>query len=72
MKVKVHFIDFHWDNYQGARGKTIESSFMIDIPDSLAVGEVIEFISNTSNLTIKRIRPFPQDNHYHVVRVEII
>ena len=40
MKEKVDFIEMIWDNYQGASGKPIQRSILIDIPATTLLGEI--------------------------------
>jgi len=40
MKIKVDFIEMIWDNYQGASGKPIQRSSLIDISATTQLGEI--------------------------------
>ena len=71
MKVLIRYIDFHWDNYQGGSGKTIESSVSLDLPDDLRVDCVFEYIHSRLNSYIEDRRPFKQSEKYTVVSMEL-
>lgn len=62
MKALVTYIDFHWDNYQGGSGKTVETSISVEISETLTVGDVFEFIHKTVRAHCERYRPFEQTN----------
>jgi len=61
MRVLVKYIDFHWDNYQGGSGQTVNSSVVIELQDSLYVREVFDEIHSQLKAHILVRRPFPQD-----------
>lgn len=41
MNVKVKFIEAVWDNYQGASGKPIVHSMIMEVPDDTRVDNLI-------------------------------
>jgi hypothetical protein len=42
MIVKAKFIEMIWDNYQGASGKPIVRSLLIDLPNEIRLDEIEE------------------------------
>ena len=42
MIVKVKFIEMIWDNYQGASGKPIVRSLLIDLPNETRLDDIEE------------------------------
>lgn len=72
MKIVVTYIDFHWDNYQGARGKLFELNCSFDVPDTLKAVDIFEYVHQQLENKVKTQRPFPQNNKYCIQRVELI
>jgi len=65
MKVKVEFIEMIWDNYQGASGKPIKRSVLMEISDATPILQVEDRVVGT--LTNNGIRSTydPSDAGYH-------
>ena len=72
MKLRIYYVDFHWDNYQGGSGKSFELTCTVTVPDDLPASGVLDFIQKTIDDKAKRERPFQQQNCYSVQRVEIV
>ncbi len=72
MKVKITYVDFHWDNYQGGSGKSFEFLIFITIPDETLVGAIYDLIMSKLEEKIIRERPFKQDNKWSVTRIEVV
>ncbi len=72
MNILVKYIDFHWDNYQGASGKIIESQVLIDIPGDIKVIQILGELYEQLDLYIKERRPFPSKEKYTVKSIEVV
>ncbi len=72
LELKVTYTDFHWDNYQGGAGKTVNGSYTFSVPDKVSMGEIDGYIHNNIDVNIKHKRPFSQDNHYIINLVEVL
>ena len=65
MKVKVEFIQMIWDNYQGASGKPITRSVLMDIPDATPILHVPDRAIETLTNNGIRATYDPSDVGYH-------
>lgn len=72
MKVKVLYIDFHWNNHQGGDGTSFEMSVVIDIPASILAGEIKQFIADSVQEAARSARPFTQYEKATIVQMEIL
>jgi len=72
MKVLIKYIDFHWDNYQGGSGRTVESSYKVDVPDDIRSDSIYEYLHQRLLTYIESRRPFKQQNKHTVVSMELL
>jgi hypothetical protein len=72
MKVIMHYVDFHWDNYQGGSGKSFEMRFIYDVPDEMNANNIICSATKALQEHIMGSRPFTQKNSYSIQQMEII
>lgn len=71
MKVLVHWVNFHPDNYQGAQGASFEFKTLLSIPDGMEARDVQEFILKEINIKSQDSTPFEQDRRFSVQRIEL-
>jgi hypothetical protein len=72
MKVFVSYVDFHWDNYQGGSGHSIDARVVVDIHESLLVRDVYGFVHNAVLDHVLKRRPFNQTNRHTIVLMELV
>ena len=72
MVVKISYVDFHWDNHQGASGKSFEFSFCLNIPDDLKACDMWEFIHEKLKEKTQKERPFQSKDRYSIQKVELL
>lgn len=72
MTVIVHYVDFHWDNYQGGSGKSFELSAKFDIPNDLPASGVEKYILAQMDQRLALERPFRQNSAATIKRIEIV
>ena len=65
MKVKAEFIEMIWDNYQGASGKPITRSVLMEIPDATPILNVEDRVVDTLKNNGIRSTYDPRDAGYH-------
>ena len=72
MKVRVKYVDFHWDNYQGASGKSFEFYYTLVLPLDLEASDIKDYIfTETTEHAIKN-RPFRQDEKIAIQEIQIL
>ena len=70
----IKYIDFHYDNYQGGSGTTIESSFTWNVPDRMTCDNFYEQMHERLLQHLVSKRPFAniKDTKYTVKSIEIL
>ena len=72
MNLMVHYVDFHWDNYQGGSGKSFKLQARIYISKEITAGNILPQILAHLKERVKTERPFQQDNEFSIQRIEIL
>lgn len=73
MRFRIKYIDYHWDNYQGASGKSFEMHFGLSVPNNVEIGNLKEYICNALLMHVNEQRVFKnQDNKPSIISIEIV
>jgi len=72
MNFRVYYTDFHWDNYQGGSGKTVEGAITVSVPGDCLVKNLSHEILGELEAHTLKSRPFNQDNAVFVRKIKLV
>lgn len=62
MKALIKYFDFHYDNHQGASGRSVEGVVSIDVPDDLPCRDFFSYVVGQVRIYALQFRPFTDDH----------